>query len=157
MAKEKEELIRGITEPGLSGFNFLSTVGIEMEILMSDSSHVQVEVNGKNATPLYKFLKSEKGGIFGDGIKWNFTKFLVDRTGKVVDRYAPTTSPSKIEVPSSPPSLQDMCVSVCLCLNADRCCSSCSSCRRTSRNFCRRNDCRASPSRVIQRNSCLSD
>ena len=48
--------------------------------------------------PLYKFLKDQKGGIFGDGIKWNFTKFLVDKEGKVVDRYAPTTSPSKIEV-----------------------------------------------------------
>ncbi|KAI6699207.1 hypothetical protein NL676_019326 [Syzygium grande] len=57
----------------------------------------KVEVNGKNAVPLYKFLKSQKGGIFGDGIKWNFTKFLVNREGKVVDRYAPTTSPLKIE------------------------------------------------------------
>lgn len=55
-------------------------------------------MNGKNAVPLYKFLKSQKGGIFGDGIKWNFTKFLVNREGKVVDRYAPTTSPLKIEV-----------------------------------------------------------
>ncbi|KAK1290591.1 putative phospholipid hydroperoxide glutathione peroxidase [Acorus calamus] len=57
----------------------------------------KVEVNGKNATPLYVFLKSQKGGIFGNGIKWNFTKFLVDKDGKVVERYAPTTSPSKIE------------------------------------------------------------
>ncbi|CAM8994688.1 unnamed protein product [Rhodiola kirilowii] len=57
----------------------------------------KVEVNGKNATPLYKFLKSQKGGYFGDGIKWNFTKFLVDKNGKVVERYAPTTSPLKIE------------------------------------------------------------
>lgn len=48
--------------------------------------------------PLYKFLKEKKGGIFGDGIKWNFTKFLVNKEGKVVDRYAPTTSPLKIEV-----------------------------------------------------------
>lgn len=58
----------------------------------------QVEVNGKNATRLYKFLKSQKGGYFGNGIKWNFTKFLVDKEGKVVERYAPTTSPLKIEV-----------------------------------------------------------
>nr|AYQ93003.1 glutathione peroxidase 2 [Rhodiola crenulata] len=57
----------------------------------------KVEVNGKNSTPLYKFLKSQKGGYFGDGIKWNFTKFLVDKNGKVVERYAPTTSPLKIE------------------------------------------------------------
>jgi glutathione peroxidase-family protein len=55
-------------------------------------------VNGKNAAPIYKFLKSQKGGIFGDGIKWNFTKFLVNKEGKVVERYAPTTSPLKIEV-----------------------------------------------------------
>jgi len=57
----------------------------------------KVEVNGKNAAPLYKFLKDQKGGIFGDGIKWNFTKFLVNKEGKVVERYAPTTSPLKIE------------------------------------------------------------
>ncbi|KAG9447101.1 hypothetical protein H6P81_013229 [Aristolochia fimbriata] len=57
----------------------------------------KVEVNGKEAEPLYKFLKSQKGGIFGDAIKWNFTKFLVDKNGKVVSRYAPTTSPLKIE------------------------------------------------------------
>ncbi|RYR17767.1 hypothetical protein Ahy_B03g062450 [Arachis hypogaea] len=57
----------------------------------------KVEVNGKNAAPLYKYLKDQKGGIFGDGIKWNFTKFLVSKDGKVVERYAPTTSPLKIE------------------------------------------------------------
>ncbi|OIW10093.1 hypothetical protein TanjilG_21930 [Lupinus angustifolius] len=56
-----------------------------------------VEVNGKNAAPIYQFLKNQKGGIFGDGIKWNFTKFLVNKEGKVVDRFAPTTSPLKIE------------------------------------------------------------
>ena len=55
-------------------------------------------MNGKNAAPLYKFLKSEKGGMLIDGIKWNFTKFLVDKQGKVIGRYAPTTSPLKIEV-----------------------------------------------------------
>ncbi|KAL9252001.1 putative phospholipid hydroperoxide glutathione peroxidase [Drosera capensis] len=57
----------------------------------------KVDVNGNSAAPLYKYLKSGKGGLFGDGIKWNFTKFLVDKEGKVVDRYAPTTSPSSIE------------------------------------------------------------
>ncbi|TVU25797.1 hypothetical protein EJB05_28307 [Eragrostis curvula] len=57
----------------------------------------KVDVNGKDASPLYKFLKSHKGGFLGDGIKWNFTKFLVDKDGKVVERYAPTTSPLKIE------------------------------------------------------------
>ncbi|KAL3652744.1 Glutathione peroxidase 2 [Castilleja foliolosa] len=57
----------------------------------------KVEVNGKNTAPLYKFLKSEKGGLFVDAIKWNFTKFLVSKEGKVVERYAPTTSPLAIE------------------------------------------------------------
>ncbi|KAH7447032.1 hypothetical protein KP509_01G088500 [Ceratopteris richardii] len=58
----------------------------------------KVEVNGSNASPLYKYLKNVKGGgIFGDAIKWNFSKFLVNRDGEVVDRYAPTTSPKKIE------------------------------------------------------------
>ncbi|KAL8170646.1 hypothetical protein V2J09_022450 [Rumex salicifolius] len=57
----------------------------------------KVDVNGDKAAPIYKFLKSRKGGIFGDGIKWNFTKFLVDKDGNVVERYAPTTSPSSIE------------------------------------------------------------
>uniref|UniRef100_A0A0D3HKL8 Glutathione peroxidase n=1 Tax=Oryza barthii TaxID=65489 RepID=A0A0D3HKL8_9ORYZ len=57
----------------------------------------KIDVNGKEAAPLYKFLKSQKGGFLGDGIKWNFTKFLVGKDGKVVERYAPTTSPLKIE------------------------------------------------------------
>ncbi|CAL5024620.1 unnamed protein product [Urochloa decumbens] len=57
----------------------------------------KVDVNGSNAAPLYKFLKSEKGGLFGEGIKWNFTKFLVDKDGRVVARYAPTSSPLSIE------------------------------------------------------------
>ncbi|KAK1374805.1 Glutathione peroxidase [Heracleum sosnowskyi] len=57
----------------------------------------KVKVNGSDANPLYKYLKSSKGGYFGDGIKWNFTKFLVDKDGNVVDRYAPTTSPLSIE------------------------------------------------------------
>ncbi|GAA0163722.1 hypothetical protein Leryth_018287 [Lithospermum erythrorhizon] len=57
----------------------------------------KVDVNGANAAPIYKFLKSSKGGLFGDSIKWNFSKFLVDKDGKVIDRYAPTTSPLSIE------------------------------------------------------------
>ncbi|KAF8769321.1 hypothetical protein HU200_006837 [Digitaria exilis] len=58
----------------------------------------KVDVNGSDAAPLYKFLKSEKGGLFGERIKWNFTKFLVDKDGHVVGRYAPTSSPLSIEV-----------------------------------------------------------
>ncbi|RAL53110.1 unnamed protein product [Cuscuta campestris] len=57
----------------------------------------KVDVNGDNAAPLYKFLKNKKGGFLVDGIKWNFTKFLVDKEGNVVDRYVPTTSPLSIE------------------------------------------------------------
>ncbi|KAK1390993.1 Glutathione peroxidase [Heracleum sosnowskyi] len=57
----------------------------------------KVEVNGKNAAPLYKFLKAEKGGLLVDAIKWNFTKFLINKEGKVIARYAPSTSPLKIE------------------------------------------------------------
>lgn len=56
-------------------------------------------MNGENAAPLYKFLKSKKGGFLGNRIKWNFTKFLVGKDGTVVERYSPTTSPLKIEVP----------------------------------------------------------
>ncbi|KAF8765452.1 hypothetical protein HU200_008598 [Digitaria exilis] len=57
----------------------------------------KVDVNGDNTAPIYKFLKSSKGGLFGENIKWNFSKFLVDKEGRVVERYAPTTSPLSIE------------------------------------------------------------
>lgn len=57
----------------------------------------KIEVNGKDADPLFVFLKKQKGGILGDDIKWNFTKFLVSRDGTVIDRYAPMTTPEKIE------------------------------------------------------------
>lgn len=58
----------------------------------------KIDVNGSDAHPLYKFLKKEKGGALGiDMIKWNFTKFLVDRQGRVVERYAPTTPPADLE------------------------------------------------------------
>jgi glutathione peroxidase len=57
----------------------------------------KVEVNGSDAHPVFKFLKDEAPGLLGlELIKWNFTKFLVDRTGKVVKRYAPTTKPETI-------------------------------------------------------------
>lgn len=57
----------------------------------------KVEVNGDGAHPLYKWLKSEGKGILGsESIKWNFTKFLVDRQGHVLKRYAPTDTPEKI-------------------------------------------------------------
>nr|NLI50098.1 glutathione peroxidase [Propionibacterium sp.] len=57
----------------------------------------KVDVNGKDAHPLYKWLRGEAGGLLGDAIKWNFTKFLIDREGRVVRRYAPTVEPAAIE------------------------------------------------------------
>ena len=57
----------------------------------------KIEVNGENTHPVFEFLKSKKGGLLGDSIKWNFTKFLVDKKGRVVERYAPMTAPSAIE------------------------------------------------------------
>lgn len=57
----------------------------------------KVEVNGDGADPLWQWLKAEKAGVLGTrGIKWNFSKFLVDRKGQVVDRYAPTTTPEQL-------------------------------------------------------------
>ena len=53
----------------------------------------KIDVNGSNAHPLFDYLKSEKAGLLGPSIKWNFTKFLVDRSGKVVARHAPTAKP----------------------------------------------------------------
>ncbi len=57
----------------------------------------KIDVNGENEHPLYTFLKSEKKGTISSKIKWNFTKFLIDREGNVVDRYAPTVTPEKME------------------------------------------------------------
>lgn len=57
----------------------------------------KVDVNGKDAHPLFKYLKKELGGTFGNRIKWNFTKFLIDSNGKPVKRFAPITKPGKIE------------------------------------------------------------
>jgi len=57
----------------------------------------KIDVNGSDAHPLFTWLRREQGGILGDAIKWNFTKFLVNRDGEVVGRYAPTVVPSDIE------------------------------------------------------------
>jgi glutathione peroxidase len=56
----------------------------------------KIDVNGGDAHPLYQYLRSEKSGLLGPSIKWNFTKFLIDRSGKVVARHAPTTSPEAL-------------------------------------------------------------
>lgn len=57
----------------------------------------KINVNGKDAHPIYKYLKSEAKGILNPEIKWNFTKFLVNKDGKVIKRYAPITKPNKIK------------------------------------------------------------
>nr|WP_240342612.1 glutathione peroxidase [Methylococcus sp. EFPC2] len=58
----------------------------------------KIDVNGPNAHPIYQYLTGAKPGVLGtEAIKWNFTKFLVDREGEVVERYASTTSPESIE------------------------------------------------------------
>ncbi len=58
--------------------------------------HEKIEVNGENAHPLFNYLKSQQKGVFGDKIKWNFTKFLVDREGNVVKRFSPQNTPESI-------------------------------------------------------------
>lgn len=58
----------------------------------------KIDVNGENSHPLYVYLKKEQSGILGsESIKWNFTKFLVDKQGNVIERFAPTTAPESLE------------------------------------------------------------
>src|SRR5690606_16848163 len=57
----------------------------------------KIDVNGEGEEPLFTFLKAQKKGFVSNKIKWNFTKFLIDKNGQVVERYAPTTAPEKIE------------------------------------------------------------
>ena len=57
----------------------------------------KIDVNGRSAHPIFKYLKDELGSIFGRNIKWNFTKFLIDRNGKPVKRFSPTTTPESME------------------------------------------------------------
>lgn len=68
------------------------TYGVEFDMF------AKVDVNDENETPLYTYLKKEATGLFGsESIKWNFTKFLIDKNGKVIDRYGSTTKPAQIE------------------------------------------------------------
>lgn len=69
----------------------------EMKYKTTFKTFGKIDVNGDNADPLFKYLKENSKGFITEAIKWNFTKFLVDRTGNVVNRYAPITNPSKIE------------------------------------------------------------
>lgn len=85
----------GAQEPGDAAeiANFCSlTYDVTFPVL------AKVEVNGDGADPLFQHLKKEKPGLLGSqGIKWNFTKFLVDKAGKVVSRHAPTEKPESLE------------------------------------------------------------
>lgn len=68
----------------------------EMKYKTTFTTFGKIDVNGEDEDPLYKYLKKNSKGFLGDAIKWNFTKFLIDREGNVIDRYAPVTKPSKI-------------------------------------------------------------
>jgi glutathione peroxidase len=84
----------GNQEPGESGEikNFCEiNYGVTFEVFE------KIDVKGANAHPLFKYLTEQKSGLIGSAIKWNFTKFLIDAEGNVVDRFAPTTSPVKLE------------------------------------------------------------
>ena len=83
----------GHQEPGSEGE--IATF-CESEFGVTFPMFSKIDVNGKAAHPLYKWLKSEKSGVLGGAIKWNFTKFLVDAEGNVVNRYGSTTTPESI-------------------------------------------------------------
>ncbi|GLB31871.1 glutathione peroxidase [Lacrimispora amygdalina] len=68
-----------------------------MNYEVSFPQFAKIEVNGPGESPLYSYLKSQQPGILGSKIKWNFTKFLVDKNGNVTNRYAPTDKPEKLE------------------------------------------------------------
>lgn len=84
----------GSQDPGsneeISGFCQLN-YGVSFQIME------KVNVNGDDAAPIFKYLKKAAGGFITDSIKWNFTKFLISRDGKTIRRYAPITTPKKLE------------------------------------------------------------
>jgi glutathione peroxidase len=69
----------------------------ERNYAISFPMFAKIDVNGGHAHPLYQYLRSEKSGLLGSSIKWNFTKFLIDRSGKVVGRFAPTATPEGLK------------------------------------------------------------
>ena len=78
------------TEEEIKNF-CMSKFGVEFDMFS------KIDVNGENTHPLYRYLKESAGGFLTDDIKWNFTKFLVDRKGNVIKRYAPSVKPIEIE------------------------------------------------------------
>jgi len=109
--KGLEELYTGLRESGLEILAFPcdqfahQEPGSDLEIATFCRSSFgvtfpifrKIEVNGEGAHPLFKHLKEQAPGLLGKSIKWNFTKFLADRRGNVVKRFAPRTAPAKIE------------------------------------------------------------
>ncbi len=109
--KELQELYEKYSKSGLEILDFPcnqfnnQAPGTEEEIVsfcelnygVTFPQFAKIEVNGEHEDPFFTYLKSEKKGLMGNKIKWNFTKFLVDRNGKVIERFAPTTSPKDIE------------------------------------------------------------
>jgi glutathione peroxidase len=107
-----EELYRSLRDDGLTVLGFPcdqfghQEPGDEAEIRnfcatqydITFPLYAKIDVNGADAHPLYRWLKGEKPGVFGtEGIKWNFTKFLVGRDGQVIKRYGPTDTPASLK------------------------------------------------------------
>ncbi|MCR8747155.1 glutathione peroxidase [Romboutsia lituseburensis] len=109
--KELEELYQGYKDKGVeilgfpcnqfakqdSGSNEEIHEFCQLNYGVSFNMFEKIDVNGKNAHPLYQYLKNESKGLLSKEIKWNFTKFLIDDQGNVIKRYAPTVSPLKIK------------------------------------------------------------
>ncbi|XP_043286744.1 probable phospholipid hydroperoxide glutathione peroxidase [Venturia canescens] len=80
-------------EPGTSAdiLNFVKKYNVQFDLFQ------KVDVNGDNAHPVWKWLKKQSGGFLTDEIKWNFSKFVIDKEGHVVSRFSPTTEPFSLE------------------------------------------------------------
>jgi len=80
-------------EPGTSEeiLNFVKQYNVTFDMLE------KIDVNGENAHPLWKWLKTNKEGLITNDIKWNFTKFIIDKEGKAVEKFSPTTEPLSME------------------------------------------------------------
>lgn len=96
----------GLTVLGFPSNQFMNQEPLENEELVEACKvnfgvtfplFAKIKVNGPSADPLYKYLKKEKKGLLSSEIKWNFTKFLIDKEGTVVKRYGPNVNPSEIE------------------------------------------------------------
>ncbi len=108
--KELESMYRDYRERGLEILDFPSNQFHQQAPGTSEEIHTfcttryditfnqfaKIDVNGQNADPLFQYLTNAQKGRFGKRIKWNFTKFLVDRNGRVVKRFGPATRPNKI-------------------------------------------------------------